>query len=768
MAKRSLQASDEGIRKAKQAFKRKGWTQDYLASAVGLDTRQPIWKFFTGKPVDRQAFKEICFILELDPAEISQQLPVDEPTPAEKPVYHALDIDALVHKLRAVHYDRIQDQCGTLRLLDIAQPIELNELYVDINILEEMTSKRWLETTDLVKINSDEFNRFGLGKVRQKRVWGTEVLVGYSRLMLLGKPGAGKSTFLQSVAISCNQGFFQPDYLPILISLKNFADDTKGQYQINLFDYIYDLFRKFDVAEDELLKVLSHGKALILLDGLDEVSGEESDAIIKIIRQFLDIFYKVKIIITCRIAAQKYKFQGFTEVEIADFNKSQIAAFANKWFSAVANKSSVESKALANKFMQKLELAENSQFLELAATPILLNLTCLLFQFIEDFPILRSELYRKGLELLLVRWDEAKGIKRDQVYRDLTLIHKIKLLSYVAAVTFTQEDYFLPEVKMRQHIADYLHRLPDATTDVDILEIESGFVLKAIEAQHGLLIERARGIYSFSHLTFQEYFTAREITTKANPQTLTALVEHLPEKRWREVFLLSAEMLHNADELLQLMQQYINNLVNQNANLQKFLHWVSQKFYVVSAAHHPASVRAFYFTLALPPEHPLACNQNLAMSLDHQIAGNLSNDLALDLALIHALGVSLAMRADIFSQRFSALCLALDLEPLLQTQPFLQQSLQDLKNQLPSVSQGRETLKIWWQTHGEAWTEKLRNLMMSDRLIGHVWHFTEDEGLHLQQYWDANQLLLDCLKVAGNVTPTVKQAIESSLFVHRA
>jgi predicted NACHT family NTPase len=60
---RSLQASAQGIKKAKQAFLRKGWTQEYLAGEVGLETRQPIWKFFAGKPVDRHVFTEICFRL---------------------------------------------------------------------------------------------------------------------------------------------------------------------------------------------------------------------------------------------------------------------------------------------------------------------------------------------------------------------------------------------------------------------------------------------------------------------------------------------------------------------------------------------------------------------------------------------------------------------------------------------------------------------------------------------------------------------------------
>jgi predicted NACHT family NTPase len=79
------------------------------------------------------------------------------------------------------------------------------------------------------------------------------------------------------------------------------------------------------------------------------------------------------------------------------------------------------------------------------------------------------------------------------------------------------------------------------------LQRDSEAVLKAIEAQHGLLVERARGIYSFSHLTFQEYFTARYFVESSDSQALENLSSHITGKRWREVFLLTTEMLPNAE-----------------------------------------------------------------------------------------------------------------------------------------------------------------------------------------------------------------------------
>jgi predicted NACHT family NTPase len=764
MSKRSLQASEDGIKKAKRAFNRKRLTQESLASQVGIDSRQPIWKFFAGKSIDRRIFNEICFFLELNPEDIVQ--PVDceseEELAPQKTLKNetAENIVTLVNKVRAAHSEKIQNQCSTLRLLDVGRLVTLDELYVDVNILEELTCQRWLNIADLSTFESKLSHEIGKNKITS-----LEAIEKFSKLLVLGKPGSGKTTFLQSVAILCNYGKFQKQRIPVFISLKDFAEKIKFDDENLLFNYLIQEFSIDKITPQELELLLYEGKIIILLDGLDEVTAKNSDQVNKIISQFAEIYYKNIIVITSRIASQYYKFKSFAEVEIADFTKLQIADFANKWFTVFSQNTVNKEKTSAAKFIEKLTLPENRLIQELATTPLLLNLTCLVFQYLGDFPNKRSEIYRQGLELLLVRWDEARGIKRDEIYRNLTLAQKIKLLSSIAEITFERGEYFFEENKICQLIADYLCLLPNAPTDIEDLQLVSKTVLKAIELQHGLLVEQARGIYSFSHLTFHEYFTARKFIASSNPKTLEKIVNYLPEIRWREVIILTSEMLVSADHLFQLMKQKVDELVADDDTLKGFIDWVKQKSLAISTTYHPAAVRAFYFTLAIPSHYPLSRNQALAISLDNHFAGKLSNDLALDLALSHTLAVTLALTAEIFCKRISAVKIALDIEYLLPEDSLLGKSLQNLQDELPDSNQDRKVLKLWWQTNGQSWTRQLKNLLISHRQIGYDWQFSDEQLELIQQYWDANSLLVSCLSTASNVTPQLQNLIEKSLFL---
>lgn len=799
MAKRSLQASVEGIRKARQAFKRKGWTQEYLAAEVGLETRQPIWKFFSGKPVDRQVFHEICFVLELEPEEIrlhddsdvsAQDDSSSSGTVIPLPPISGTEsmgisanptqiLDAQVQHVRSILAEKIQHQCGWLRLLDVARPLSLDELYVDVKIVEEVSSHRWLNLATIQTEQTDDHQGWERLKVqvdnspstanhahllasdRSLPMNGIEVVENHPRLMVLGKPGAGKTTFLQAIAIKCNQGSFKADCVPIFISLKRFAEAITPT---SLLEFIEREFSESGLSAENWHNFFIWGRAVILLDGLDEVGKNASNWVVREICTFCDRYYKTQVIVSCRVAAQLYQFQNFTAVQIADLTPAQIFNFVQRWFYSVGKLPPQNASEKAEQFIQKLELPENYAIRELATTPILLNLMCLVFSSLGDFPNARAQLYKQGLDLLLVRWDETRGITRDQTYQNLSLQDKIRILSRIAVVTFNNGDYFFWESQIKHAIGDVIQEIQGTPIDANALEINCQAIIKAIESQHGLLLEQGRGIYSFSHLTFQEYFTAWEIALNSDRQALDDLVNHLWEPRWREVLLLTAGMSPQVHYLFELMQQQMYTVRNSSPQLGKYLQWIDNKAQSLQQGENPTAVRAFYYTLSLPSFHPLAGDQSLALAIEPKFAVDLGLEIGLDMALRHAVALSQTIIPEIFSQRIIALRMALELEGLAQIDPELDQIIQRLLAQLPDNKAERSELKTWWQTHGITWTNELRSQLIQHRQIGYDWQITPQESESIQQYWQVCKIIHDCLLCAVNLSPNQSQAIMDSLF----
>jgi predicted NACHT family NTPase len=553
----------QGILTIQKVLQARRWTQAYLAAEIGC-SRQTISIWLRGKPIASSIFMEICTQLGLNWEEIA------EPELPEPEQSNIQDIDALVQEIREKVKSNIRERCGTMRVLDMTQPIELTGdwgIYTKVNILKKITGRRRLGIPELLQ-NSDleNFERFGLSQVSEARMPGLEAVQHYSKLMVLGKPGAGKTTFLKYLAMQCIEGQFQANRVPFFISLKDFAEATK---QPDVLEYIAQQLLDCEVtdASAKVEQLMRQGRTLVLLDSLDEVRNEYEKRVLKQIRDISAKFYANQFVITCRIAAQEYTFENFTEVELADFNDEQIADFSNKWFRSKNDPIKAES------FLQKLK--EDAPIRELATSPLLLTLLCLVFEDTGSFPTNRAELYQTEVDVLLKKWDVKRNIEREQVYKRLSLKRKEDLLSQIAHITFEAGNYLFKQREVERYITQYIQNLPEASTDPEVLELDSVAVLKSIEAQHGLFVERARGIYSFSHLKFHEFFTARKIVTSCNPYavddpTLQGLVSHVTEKRWREVFLLTVGMLDSADVLVRLMKARIDDLLAADEKLQQY------------------------------------------------------------------------------------------------------------------------------------------------------------------------------------------------------
>ncbi|NET53006.1 MAG: NACHT domain-containing protein, partial [Merismopedia sp. SIO2A8] len=158
------------------------------------------------------------------------------------------DIDDLVRRVRQQVHPDIHHRCGTMRVLDMERPIGIGDIYTSVNILEKLSGRRRLGLKELWEgCDLESFDRLLLGNVKQKRVPGLEAVERYDKLMILGKPGAGKTTFMKRLATLCNQGKFLADHAPVFVTLKEFAEaEGKPSLSTYIVKQCYPRTRKED------------------------------------------------------------------------------------------------------------------------------------------------------------------------------------------------------------------------------------------------------------------------------------------------------------------------------------------------------------------------------------------------------------------------------------------------------------------------------------------------------------------------------------------
>ncbi|MBN1874664.1 MAG: NACHT domain-containing protein [Anaerolineae bacterium] len=501
-------------------------------------------------------------------AQLANELEQYVPTPATP------QWDAALTRYR----EWVKRTYGTMRVLGKHEPVSVEGIYTDVYLLEQPAALRYAGLNDL---SSEK---------KGKRLDGLELVkqLDTQTLVILGKPGAGKTTFLKHIALQATAGQLD-DHVPFFVALREWADDD------DLLDILTESFVGCGLANPKnyVEHLLQAGQALLLFDALDEMSEQARSTFIKMLERFNHRYLDCNILLTYRTAVTPYQFERAKTVEVADFTDEQMRTFAANWFG--------EDMTKTENFRRQIE--QDKRLRDLGRTPLLLGMLCLTFDERGDFPQKRADLYRQALDTLLVQWDESRNIERDamrqtEVYHGLALGRKHQLFAYIAYATFEQGETLIPKERLERLLTDYLVTIPNAPARIDI---DSAAILKAIEAQHGILVEHAHGIYAFLHPIFQEYYTAYYVVTQAengDTEAIPHLLTSVHEDRWREVILLTSSLLDITDDFFENFLMVLAALIPQDLNLWELINVSKYQAEKVMIQDKKAvAMRALYFLL---------------------------------------------------------------------------------------------------------------------------------------------------------------------------
>lgn len=290
MAKRSVKATASGIRQARQRFDYLGWTQEHLAALVGLNTRQSIWKFFKGAPIDRQYFIEICYQLGLDWEQIAD-LPSLPPELERR--------DSMSPRVVTPHHAPV----GTA-----APSSELSLLRMQA---EEMAVEPLVPMPGL-----GEGRRLAEVFVERSVSCGDELIPAVSlfdrgnRFLLKGEFGSGRTTLARWLYLRQLRDHTNPQ-LALWLDLPLVYRDGDADLMRTLRQLLGD-----GEQQNRLEQYLRRGQLMLFIDGLDELSTSRAAWASRELSLFLGRYPSTGCLITTSLVGDHDWLLGCTPVAL--------------------------------------------------------------------------------------------------------------------------------------------------------------------------------------------------------------------------------------------------------------------------------------------------------------------------------------------------------------------------------------------------------------------------------------------------------------------
>lgn len=357
-----------------------------------------------------------------------------------------------------------------------------------------------------------------------------------NRTLVRGDAGSGKTTLLDWLAVTAARGGFSGRLeewngcVPLPIRLRRYADSSlprPEQFLDETAKWLAGL-----MPSGWVHRCLRSGRALVLVDGVDELRPAKRSQVRDWLRELHGAFPEVKVIVTSRPAAAEEGWltaMGFTSVRLEQMGPEDVKTFLGKWHEAARNADPLPCPvdalpAAQRRLLKQLDSREHLR--ALAANPLLCAMLCALnIGRTSHLPQNRMELYQAALGMLL----ELRDAERE-ITGILTITEKSVLLRDLAWRLTLGNRSQLSTQKVREHVERKVRSMPNTTA-------EPGAIVTHLLERSGVVREPAPGQVDFVHRTFQEYLAGAEAIQDGQ---IDALVAHAHLDSWWETVVMAS------------------------------------------------------------------------------------------------------------------------------------------------------------------------------------------------------------------------------------
>jgi formylglycine-generating enzyme required for sulfatase activity len=383
-------------------------------------------------------------------------------------------------------------------------------------------------------------------------------------VVLVGDPGAGKSTFLRRIAFAACETLLgrnplaaaelipvKPCPLPLLVRAASLANFIRAKKRDTALDsdspewltlYLQDNAKPLDAA---FFRAQLDAGCLLELDGIDEVPGQIArKAMARLLERAARTFPKTHIVAASRPPALggETVIPGFVTIQIGPLDRKAVDAFVANWCKALhsdAEKAGQHQAELLDAIRSRPEIEE------LATNPVMLTALAALHWNRTRLPDQRSELYQSVLDWLAQAREEKRKDWREDTTARMSAVECLDKMQHLAFTMHSDPRGRQTEISPNAAARALAPRFRDLPEDDRAATAER--FLEEEETDSGILIRRGNTL-RFWHLTFQEYLAAKVLAGReAERRRLLFTERKLYLAEWRPTVLLLAAVLCKQD-----------------------------------------------------------------------------------------------------------------------------------------------------------------------------------------------------------------------------